>query len=405
MALRDAAVSVVQRLREAGFRALLAGGCVRDLLMGKAATDYDVATDARPDEIVKLFRKTRSVGRAFGVILVSAGRHWIEVATFRSDVSYSDGRHPDAIRFSSPEEDAQRRDFTINGMFYDPLEDRLIDFIGGRTDLEAGLVRAIGDPEARFAEDHLRLLRAIRFAARLGFRIEDATWEALRRQASSLRKVSPERVHDELEAMLTHATRRQAWRFLNESQLVCFLWKGSERLCGRADAISAILHGLPPAPISFALALAVLALPSMADAEEMCDALRASNELRNGVTWLVAHHRDLDEPGRVSLADLKRLMSGPAFADLMLLLRARLAAAGAGAEVYDEIERRVAAIRPEDVAPPPFVTGDDLMAFGLPPGPIYREILDKVYYAQQNGDISDREAGLAMARSLAAAGR
>src|SRR5688572_4647494 len=217
---RGDAVAVVRRLREAGHVAYFAGGCVRDLLLGRQPKDYDVATDAPPARVRKLFANTQAVGAAFGVILVRDGRSTIEVATFRADGAYADGRHPMEVRFTTAEEDAARRDFTINGLFLDPLDGdgdgRVLDFVGGRDDLDAGVIRAIGEPERRFEEDHLRLLRAVRFAARLGFGVESKTAAAIRLHAPQLKRISPERIADELRVMLTPPTRGDAWRLLRD---------------------------------------------------------------------------------------------------------------------------------------------------------------------------------------------
>ncbi|HEX4425742.1 MAG TPA: CCA tRNA nucleotidyltransferase, partial [Terriglobales bacterium] len=229
---KEFAISIVRKLREKNHQAYLVGGCVRDLLLGREPADYDVATSANPDEVMQIFPETYAVGAQFGVVLipedvagdvaVSAPKHnAIEVATFRSDIGYSDGRHPDEVRFSkTPEEDVARRDFTINGMMLDPITDGVLDFVGGRKDLEAGIVRAIGDPERRFAEDKLRMLRAIRFAARFGFIIEPKTFAAIQKLASQINQVSRERVRDELTRMLTEGHARQAFLLLDESGLL-----------------------------------------------------------------------------------------------------------------------------------------------------------------------------------------
>lgn len=402
--LREAAEAIVRTLRDAGHEALFAGGCVRDLLLNCPPTDIDVATSAHPEQVLALFRRTRAVGKQFGVVLVRRGGHEIEVATFRTDASYSDGRHPDAVHYGTAAEDAQRRDFTINGMFYDPLDRRVIDYVEGQRDLERRIIRAIGDPRQRFAEDHLRLLRAIRFSARLGFDIDPATWEAIRQTAPMLRRVSAERIADELSRMLTAPTRARAWEFLIQSNLVAHLWPGAERLAGRADQIAALLASLPD-EISFELVLAIVALPDSDEARAVCDALRVSNAVKRSVVWLTDHHADLDLPDEVSTARLKRLMADPEFPDLLLLLRARLLAAGRSDEPWRVICERSAAIPPQDVAPPPLLTGDDLIAMGVPPGPRYKRILDAVYDAQLNGELNDWQAAAAMARRLVAADR
>jgi poly(A) polymerase len=219
---KEAAEWIVRRLRKEGFEALLAGGCVRDMLRGREPKDYDVATSARPEELLRLFRRTLKVGVQFGVVMVGDAGPWIEVATFRSDVHYSDGRHPDRVVFSTAQQDAQRRDFTVNGLFYDPARQEVIDYVGGQADLQRRVLRAIGQPSERFAEDHLRLLRAVRFAAVLDFAIERRTWQAVVEHAALLRKVSRERVLEELGRMLSSAGRAVGMRLLSESGLLAY---------------------------------------------------------------------------------------------------------------------------------------------------------------------------------------
>jgi tRNA nucleotidyltransferase/poly(A) polymerase len=394
-----AACAIIEDLCGAGHEAVLAGGCVRDMLLGATPKDFDVATSARPDEVLGLFSRTRAVGRQFGVILVRHGRHWIEVATFRTDASYSDGRRPDAVTFGTMEGDAQRRDFTINGMFYDPVGARVLDFVGGGADLSAGVIRAIGRPAARFGEDHLRLLRAVRFAARLGFSIEPATWRALCDAAPLLLRVSAERVADELDRMLTHQSRAAAWRMLCDAGLHRGLWTDAP---ARPDCtIAARFDALSNVPgISFALAVAILSVPDPRTAQRVSRALKCSNELRETAAWLVRHARDPDEPDRLSLADLKRLMAHPAFGDLLMLTRARNGADGRDDVSLRRIRARAAAIAPERVAPPPLFTGDDLLALGVAAGPIYKRVLNRVYDAQLNESITTRDEALALARDL-----
>lgn len=223
-AAAEGAIAIARKLIRAGHVALLAGGCVRDLLLGREPQDYDVATDAPPARVGELFHPTRLVGARFGVVLVLRNRQWIEVATFRSDGPYLDGRHPTQVHFTDAHEDARRRDFTVNGMFLDPLKRTVIDYVDGQADLQAGLIRAIGDPTARFDEDQLRLLRAVRFAARLAFTIEPQTLTAIQANAAKLASVAPERVREELEKMLVHPQRRQAFRLLRETGLLPHLW-------------------------------------------------------------------------------------------------------------------------------------------------------------------------------------
>ncbi len=392
---REAALWCVRQLCAQGHQALFAGGCVRDLLLKHEPKDHDVATDARPDVVVQLFHRTRSVGKLFGVILVGVRRHWIEVATFRSDGSYGDGRRPDTVRFTSAAEDARRRDFTINGMFYVPEQVTVLDLVGGQEDLKRRVIRAIGDPAARFAEDHLRLLRAIRFAARLNFDVEAKTWTAIRDAAPLLRRISAERVHDELSRMLTDAGRQRAWELLREAGLVPHLWDGADRTLARTPSVAELLGRLPDC-VSFELVLAVLALPSPDEARHIGRQLRTSNDHADAAVWLVQHHADADEPARLSLAELKRLMAGPAFDDLLQLLRARLDASGKDDSAWRKLRDRAAAVAPEQVTPPPLVTGSDLIQRALGPGPAFGGLLDAVYDAQLNEEIQDRPAALAM---------
>lgn len=396
---RDAALWIVRRLRHAGHDAYFAGGCVRDQLLRRRPSDHDVATEARPEQVIRLFRRTRAVGKQFGVVLVGVQDHWIEVATWRTDSTYTDGRHPDSIAYGTAEQDAQRRDFTINGMFYDPLARRVIDYVGGRRDLRARTLRAIGDPETRFAEDHLRLLRAVRFAARMQFRIERKTWDAMIRHAPQLARVSAERIGEELASMMTAPTRAIAWDLLHRGGLVPHLWKGADRLAARADHIAPLLAALPKAA-SFELVLAAWSLPDADETDRICLALKTSNQMRTVATWLVRHHADLDDPRRVTPADLKLRMAGPAFGDLLDLLHTRLAARGAPLSAWRVIRRRAAAIAPADVAPPPLLNGHDLASMGLPAGPRYKQVLDRVYYAQLNGELPDARAARDLARRI-----
>src|SRR4051794_39693814 len=263
---RDDALAVVRRLREAGHVAYFAGGCVRDQLLGLTPKDYDVATDAPPQRVRELFTRTDAVGAAFGVILVRQRRSQIEVATFRTDLEYRDGRRPEGVRFATAEQDAQRRDFTINGLFLDPIEDRVIDYVGGQADLKDKVLRAIGNPDERFAEDHLRLLRAIRFAARFGLIIEPATDEAIARHAQHLARISPERIAEELRQMLTPPTRPTAWRMICRYALEGVLFR-FVRLPGAAAHPEVIGHRdpvfervAPGSTIPFGLALAAAAV-------------------------------------------------------------------------------------------------------------------------------------------------
>jgi len=400
------ALIIVRKLSAAGHQALLAGGCARDLLLGLAPQDYDVATDATPEQICRLIRKTRKVGVQFGVVLARERRRWVEVATFRSDGEYFDGRRPCEVHFCDARHDAERRDFTVNGMFLDPTRRELIDYVGGRADLDAKLIRAIGDPSARFAEDHLRLIRAVRFAARLEFKIEPATFEAVKAHASKLATVAAERVREELEKILTDPRRRRGLDLLDRCGLLPNLWKGGGLLgerpagdrsrMGEQVASASERFGMSSDRVSFPLALAwLLAERAVPDVHDICRVLTCSNEHRETAAWLIAHRCDLDDPSAISLADLKRLLAHSAFGDLRIWALGRYRQLSDGDLRARSLDERIDAIRPEDIQPPPLATGDDLAARGAAPGPIYRIVLDELYTLQLNDVLTTREEALA----------
>ncbi len=405
LTIQEAALAVVRRLREQGHQALWAGGCVRDMLLGCAPVDIDVATDATPERIVQLFRGTRKVGMQFGVVLVRQGRHWIETATFRTDVDYQDGRRPEHVVFTTAEHDAERRDFTINGLFYDPVEQRVIDYVGGRQDLTARIVRAIGEPDRRFAEDHLRLMRAVRFATRFGFAIEPVTTEAIRRQAERIKRISPERVREELEKMLSHVSRSQAVEQLAGLGLLQHLWPGPDWPRERLTAAVRRLAALPP-DTDFPLAMAALLhdVPAR-ELEEVGRALRCSNQQIDELVWLVGSEPALHRAAAMSLAEFKRLLAHSRFGDLLELHRAVLASRALPLTTYERAVAWRESIPPEEITPPPLVTGDDLIAMGLQPGPRFGQILDVLYDAQLNRELITREAALERARTAAAQGQ
>lgn len=390
----DAAVEIIRQLTSKGHHALLAGGCVRDLLLGRRPLDYDIATDAPPDRICELFRATRRVGAQFGVVLVKKHRRWIEVATFRTDIDYVDGRHPTRIELTDARNDALRRDFTVNGMFLDPIGKEIIDYVGGREDLDARLIRAIGQPEQRFDEDHLRMLRAVRFAAKLHFEMERTTHAAIRANAEKLGRVSAERIREELEKMLSHPARQRAWQLLGECGLRTRLWPEatwSESQARRADEL---LSYLPPdAPFELAMAV-LLKHVSPKELHRIAVSLKLSNQQRDRISWLVDHHSDLDDPAALSLAAFKRLMAHPAFKWLSSLARARHHGLPDGAAREATLSGRIASVRPDCVQPAPFVTGDDLISRGLEPGPLFRRILDRFYTEQLDELINTREEAL-----------
>lgn len=399
----QAARQIIKKLRSSGHIALLAGGCVRDMLLNRIPKDYDVATDARPARVQEIFPRTRLVGAKFGVVIVRQSGFDTEVATFRSDGPYSDGRHPDAVTFGTDIEDARRRDFTINGLFLDPLDDRVIDYVGGRDDLTAGVIRTIGDPDHRFSEDHLRMLRAVRLAARLGFTIEAQTANAIERLAPNLKAISAERIGQELEEILTAPTRAAGWALLAQLGLCDHLVSGLRFDRHPDSVIQCRLTALPDAVIDPPLALAVLLCDGKSDAaEDFCRALRLSNRLTQAVVWLVRSLPMLRRESDLELADLKMLMAEPTWPQLVELLRAVLTSANADLTPYWSVRRRAEAIDPADIAPPPLLTGDDLAAMGMSPGPRFGEILKNVYRAQLNTKIATRDEAAALVRQMMA---
>ena len=399
---KSTALWVLKRLRQAGFEALLAGGCVRDMLLGVRSSDYDIATSATPEQVRRLFGRVLLVGARFGVAIVMRAGRQVEVATFRSDVSYSDGRRPDAVRFSDARQDALRRDFTINGMFFDPLAGRggkLIDFVGGRQDLRKGLIRTIGSPGRRFSEDYLRMIRAVRFAGRLGFRIDPATARAVSKHAADIAGVSGERVFDELSKMLSHPSAPAAMRKLAELGLAqrilpeLFagdLWRWAtgrlELTAGRAgrDAglgLGAMLCELPEKAIS-----------------SVTRRWGASNELRDELRYYSRHLGQWAAAESLPLCDFKRIMAGGWFARMRALWRAEEKLRTGGQVHARRIARRAGAVPPGSVWPAPLVTGDDLKALGLSEGPALGRLLRLVYDAQLNEEFSTRDQAMRLAR-------
>jgi poly(A) polymerase len=410
---RAAAAWVARRLREAGFRALFAGGCVRDRLLGLDPADHDVATDATPEDIRRTFPRAIGVGEAFGVMLVRHGGRTVEVATFRADAHYEDGRRPTSVRFSDDREDALRRDFTINGLFEDPETGEVIDHVGGKADLAACVLRAIGDPAARLAEDRLRTLRAVRFAARFSLTIDPATEAAVRAAAHDLGGVSRERIGHELRRMLAHPTRARAVELM-ESMGLAGPALGE---AGDPSADLSRLRALPAgAPVEEALAAWMLGrgaggapAPSCAgdrphadDSPARCRRWREALVLSNDESAaleaaLAVRPRLVAEWTSAGVARRKRLAASPGFAAARALLAAE------GNPLAAAIASDLAPLAAEGIAPPPFVTGDDLVALGMRPGPRFRTLLDGAYDRQLDGTVRSRGEALEALRRAAEA--
>ncbi|MGE0606639.1 MAG: CCA tRNA nucleotidyltransferase [Pirellulales bacterium] len=407
------AIEAVQRLRDGGFVAYWAGGCVRDQLLGRRPKDYDVATSATPPQISRVFRnrKTLQVGAAFGVVVVIGGRRagQIDVATFRHDVGYSDGRRPDEVVFSDPEQDALRRDFTINGLFFDPIEDAVIDFVGGQEDLKSRVVRAIGDPRARLAEDKLRMLRAVRFAATLGFELESATAAAIAEMASRITVVSAERITQEMRAMLSHASRAQAVKTLHNLGLLAAILPEAPTSQPVWSRTLSLLQSLSLGTFESALAglfwHARRETPPLAETVETA-ALRwkLSNKELDRAKWLVRHRQELANAQALPWPRLQRLLISPGIEELLDLYQA---GAGEDPQVAASVNycRQQRALPVEKLNPPPLLTGDDLLRHGVPGGPRFKSLLEQVRDAQLTESITSPAEALALVDALLAEDR
>jgi poly(A) polymerase len=451
--LKDFAISIVRTLREHGHKAYLVGGCVRDLLLGREPADYDITTDATPDKVMRIFPDTYAVGAQFGVVLVpqptprwdaagmpesplrdatgyvSPNAHVVEVATFRSDIGYSDGRHPDQVRFSKePLEDVERRDFTINGLLLDPITNEVLDFVGGREDIEAGIIRSIGDPERRFAEDKLRMLRAVRFAARFGYTIEPGTFHAIQKTASQIDQVSRERVRDELTRMLIEGHARQAFLVLDETGLLHEVlpeieaMKGVEqppqfhpegdvfvhtlllldRLphpCPITLAWGALLHDVGK-PATFRFAPDRIRFDGHVDvgvkiAEEICHRLRFSNDDTDQILALVDNHMRFAHVQQMKESTFKRFVRMPRFDEHLQLHRMDCEASHGNLTSYKFTREKMASMPLAAMRPVPLITGDDLIAIGYSPGPQFKKILAAVEDGQLEGRLQTKNEAMA----------
>jgi len=431
--MEQTAREIVRKLRAAGHVAYYAGGCVRDLLTGTAPKDIDIATDARPEAVQKLFPRTYAVGAHFGVIVVLENEFQFEVATFRSDGAYIDGRHPVEVHFATAEEDAARRDFTINGMFFDPEKDEVIDFVGGRTDLERRLIRAIGDPAQRFAEDRLRMLRAIRFATVLGFEIDPATWEAIVASAPAITEISAERIREELVKIFLSPNRARGWDLLDASGLMKAVLPELEAMKGceqppqfhpEGDVFkhTRIMLEMLPASASLPLVFSVLfhdvAKPPTAMVDEdgrirfnghdrigaemtetIMERLRFSRAEIDATVEAVRQHMVFKDVPNMRVAKLKRFMARPTFEDELELHRVDCASSHAMLDNYEFLLKKKEEFANEPIIPPPLVRGDDLIAMGMKPGPHFGEILEAVETRQLEGALKNRQEALAWVKA------
>ena len=424
------ATAIVQTLVQAGYQAVFAGGCVRDRLLGKQPKDYDIATSAKPAQVQKLFPGSIAVGAHFGVIIVLRAGHQFEVATFRRDGSYTDGRRPDSVEFTDAEEDARRRDFTVNGLFFDPLKNEVIDYVGGREDLKIGILRAIGDARSRVQEDHLRLLRAVRFATVLGFEIEPETWRAVCELSEDVRGVSAERIREELVKIFLHKNRVRGFDLLVDSGLMKAVLPEILRLQGceqppqwhpEGDVFihTRIMLGLLPTEVSLPLVLSVLfhdiAKPDtyavdetgrirfnghdMLGAKKTDDILRRlkfANSVIEPTVVAIANHMMFKDVQKMRVSKIKRFIARPTFEDEMELHRVDCMSSNGLKDNYDFLRAKQDEFGKEEkpLIPEPLVTGRDLIEMGLKPGPRFAELLTAIQNQQLEGTITSREDAL-----------
>lgn len=384
MSNREAAYKVVRRLRREGYEALFAGGCVRDRLLGRPAADYDVVTDAVPEQVTKCFRRTLQIGAQFGVVMVLIDGKQVEVATFRTEGGYQDGRHPTQVEFASAVEDASRRDFTVNGMFFDPIDEKILDFVEGQKDLEKRILRTIGNPDDRFSEDYLRMLRAVRFAVKLDFEIELQTWDSIKKHAAKITGISAERIATELERILTHPNRALGAELLIDSGLakaVFDVYTDDPAAFGKA-----ILANLPQA-VDFPLALAAYwagfgTKAAMAE----CKKLKLSNDQLKHLRFLL-EKRDILLDADMPISKLKLLLHEPYFWDLLTLQTAIQKAKGESDDPLKTIQKRIDKIEEKDIRPQPLLNGHELIALGAAPGPMVGQLAQEMYIAQLEGQL------------------
>ena len=426
---KAAAVEIIGKLQEEGHIAYLAGGCVRDMLRGEIPKDYDIATSALPEQITSIFSKTREVGVHFGVVIVIKDNQAFDVATFRNDGSYNNGRHPEDVTFSTPEEDTARRDFTINGIFFDPISQKHIDFVNGRSDIEKKVVRAIGDPDLRFQEDHLRLLRAVRFAARFNYEIEEKTWKSIKLNASEISKISKERVRDELTKILLNENRVLGFDLLVDSGLMVHIIPEILQLRGceqppqfhpegdvfvHTRLMLSLLKDNPSIELVLSVLLHDIGKPATYSFDEAADRIRFnghdklgaemsnqilrdlkfSNSIIEDVVQMVANHMTFKDVQKMRQSKLKRFMSRSTFSDEKELHRVDCLGSWGGLDNYDFLNEKMIEFANEPIIPAPLLTGKDLIEFGWAPGPNLGETLNSVQDLQLEGTLNSKEEAL-----------
>jgi poly(A) polymerase len=444
------AKSVIDTLRRAGHEAYLVGGCVRDLVLGREPADYDVATDATPDEVMRIFPNSYGVGAQFGVVLVAppdggnglgltSAKNCVEVATYRSDIGFSDGRHPDHVQYSkSARDDVQRRDFTINGLLYDPVADQVLDYVGGLADIKAGVIRTIGSPEQRFQEDKLRLMRAVRFAARFEYRIDPPAFAAIQELSAGIHQVSQERIRDELTKMLTEGHAKRAFELLDDSGLLRHVlpeiaaMKGVEQPpefhpegdvfvhtlllldklpqpCPKTLAWGALLHDVGK-PATFRVAPDRIRFDGHVEvgvrmAERICERLRFSNQDTEQIMALVNNHMRFADVKKMKPSTLKRFFRLRCFEEHLELHRLDCLSSHADLSNYEYSREQFQSLPADEIQPKPLVTGHDLIAAGYTPGPRFKDILTAVEDGQLEGRFNNKDAAMEFVQREFPAGR
>ncbi|MEB2308612.1 MAG: CCA tRNA nucleotidyltransferase [Candidatus Brocadiaceae bacterium] len=439
MTAKQNAIEIVKTLQEHGYKAFFAGGCVRDMIMGKESADYDIATNALPQDVTKLFEKTIPVGVQFGVVIVVKNNHNFEVATFRTEGSYSDGRHPDYVTFCTPEDDVKRRDFTINGLLCNPIKNEILDYVGGRDDISRGIIRTIGDPIKRFTEDKLRMIRAVRFACRFHFPIHRDTRQAIIQLAPQIHVVSAERIREELEKILTGPDPHVGIKLLDELHLLQEILPEISQMKGvrqpenfhpEGDVFVHTLLCLSKLePLveqemkkrSFTLAMGVLLhdigktvtfkesdrirfnLHEKVGADmaaKICDRLKLSNVEKERIVWLVLKHLCFKDAQKMRMNKLKRLFANEGYQELAELCRIDALASSGNLSDYHFCQEMFNKLSNEEIKPKPLITGRDLIAMGLKPGPSFKTILTKIEDEQLDGSITNKETALEEAKIL-----
>lgn len=431
---KAAAIDIIGKLQEKGHIAYLAGGCVRDMLRGETPKDYDIATSALPEEITSIFSKTREVGVHFGVVIVIVNNQAFDVATFRNDGSYKDGRHPEEVTFSTPKDDTARRDFTVNGIFFDPISEKYIDFVEGKSDIDKKVIRAIGEPNLRFQEDHLRLLRAIRFAARFDYEIETETWNSIKSNASGISKISKERIRDELTKILLNENRVLGFDLLVESGLMEHIipeilqLKGCEQppqfhpegdVFIHTRLMLSLLKNDPSIELVLSVLLHDIGKPATYSFDEEADRIRFnghdklgaemsdqilrelkfSNSIIEDVVQMVANHMTFKDVQNMRQSKLKRFMSRSTFNDEIELHRVDCLGSWGGLDNYDFLNKKMIEFANEPIIPQPLLTGKDLIELGWSPGPDLGQTLNSVQDLQLEGKLNSKDEALDWVKS------